>query len=78
MLVLHTVCYNRMSRVLFEVGDFCHVCVVWQEALQAFQGVMESEPDEQAGLNQVVCCFALGDKEKMKRAFLQLLDVSSP
>ncbi len=36
---------------------------------------MENCPDARSGFNLVVCYYALGDTEKMKRAFLQLVAV---
>lgn len=34
---------------------------------------MDGSPDYQSGFNLVLCYFALGDREKMKRAFSRLL-----
>ncbi|KAK9806351.1 hypothetical protein WJX72_011075 [[Myrmecia] bisecta] len=47
----------------------------YQDALQTFESIMEAQPDHHAGFNLAVSTFALGDKEKMKQAFLQLLQV---
>uniref|UniRef100_A0A7S0WZJ3 Uncharacterized protein n=1 Tax=Chlamydomonas leiostraca TaxID=1034604 RepID=A0A7S0WZJ3_9CHLO len=45
----------------------------YQDSLQSFSTVMENVPDHQTGYNLVVCAFALGDREAMKQAFLQLI-----
>jgi len=47
----------------------------YQDAMQSFDTVMENMPDHATGFNLVVCFYALGDKEKMKKAFQQLLHV---
>ena len=43
--------------------------------MQAFEQIMETDADYRAGLNLVVCCFAIGDKERMKQAFVRLANV---
>ena len=43
------------------------------DAAQTFSDVMENEPDLTSGFNLVVCHYATGDAEKMKRAFVSLL-----
>ena len=43
------------------------------DAAQTFSDVMENEPDLTSGFNLVVCYYATGDVEKMKRAFVSLL-----
>ena len=43
--------------------------------MQAFEQIMETDADYRAGLNLVVCCFAVGDKERMKQAFVRLANV---
>lgn len=43
--------------------------------MQAFEQIMETDADYRAGLNLVVCCFAIGDKERMKQAFVRLAHV---
>ncbi|MEW5306044.1 MAG: hypothetical protein WDW36_008545 [Sanguina aurantia] len=45
------------------------------DALQEFSTVMDNVPDHQTGYNLVVCSYALGDREGMKRSFLRLLNV---
>eukprot|EP00891_Asterochloris_glomerata_P007067 jgi/Astpho2/7067/fgenesh1_pm.00107_%23_31_t len=47
----------------------------YQDAMQAFEQIMETDADYRAGLNLVVCCFAIGDKERMKQAFVRLAHV---
>lgn len=47
----------------------------FQDAIQSFEAVMEANPDAQTGFNLIICYFALGDKEKMKKGLTQLLCV---
>ncbi len=43
----------------------------------SYEAIMEGRPDLQSGFNLVVCYFALGDKEKMKKGFAKLLSIKS-
>ena len=43
------------------------------DAVQSFSDVMDNEPDLTTGFNLVVCYYALGDREKMKKSFAALL-----
>ncbi|GBG87160.1 hypothetical protein CBR_g44618 [Chara braunii] len=47
----------------------------YQDAVHSFETIMEGSGDHQAGYNLVICYFALGDKEKLKKAFVKLLAV---
>ena len=49
----------------------------YQDAVQAFDSVVENVPDHIAAFNLVVCMYALGDHERMQTAFLKLLEVQS-
>lgn len=50
----------------------------YHDATQSFETVMENAPDVQAGLNLLVCYRTLGDREKMRKAFNQLLSAHPP
>ena len=41
--------------------------------MQSFSDVMDNEPDLVTGFNLVICYYALGDREKMKKSFVALL-----
>ena len=43
------------------------------DAANTLGEIMAAEPDINTGLNLIVCHYALGDKDKMKRAFVALL-----
>jgi intraflagellar transport protein 88 len=42
----------------------------------SYEHIMETRPDLQSGFNLLVCYFALGDKENMKRCLKKLLEIS--
>ena len=50
----------------------------YNDATQSFETVMENSSDVQAGLNLLVCYRALGDHERMRKAFQKLLAAQPP
>eukprot|EP00961_Rhodomonas_salina_P138753 1866740-Rhodomonas_salina.1 len=49
----------------------------YQDAIMSYEAIMEGRPDLQSGFNLVVCYFALGDKDRMKKGFAKLLSIRS-
>ena len=47
----------------------------YHEAIESFENIMQGEPDQRAAFNLLVCYFALGDTEKMKKTFTMLLSI---
>jgi intraflagellar transport protein 88 len=47
----------------------------FQDAIASFEQIMDGSPDLQTGFNLVLCHYAAGGPERMKKAFLQLLQV---
>jgi len=45
----------------------------YNDAITSFEHIMQEEPDFKTGFNLILCYYALGDKEKMKRAYQKLL-----
>jgi intraflagellar transport protein 88 len=55
----------------------CCMCLPHKDAIQSYEAIMatESAPDAQTGFNLIVCYYALGDRDKMKKGFQMLLGV---
>lgn len=47
----------------------------YPDAITSFESIMEGNADYHTGFNLVLCYFAMGDKEKMKRAFHKLISI---
>jgi intraflagellar transport protein 88 len=45
----------------------------YQDAITAYETIMEGNPDYTSGFNLILCYFAIGDKDKMKRGFQRLI-----
>ncbi|KAM8820215.1 intraflagellar transport protein 88 homolog [Eudromia elegans] len=45
------------------------------DAISSFEHTMSMSPNLKAGFNLVLCCFAVGDSEQMKKAFQKLISV---
>ncbi|XP_061176289.1 intraflagellar transport protein 88 homolog isoform X2 [Saccostrea echinata] len=47
----------------------------YNDAITSFEHIMQESPNFKTGFNLILCYFALGDREKMKRGFQKLLTV---
>lgn len=56
--------HRNIGHAFVRLGQF-------QDAITAFETVMEQRPEFLAGFNLVICYYALGDAELMKKAFLR-------
>jgi len=65
-------------RIMRNIGNAFVRMGQFQEAIENFEAIMTGNPDYQSGFNLVVCQYALGDAEQMKRAFSRLLDIPVP
>jgi len=59
---------RNIGNAFVRLGQF-------QDALASYEQIMESSPDLQTGFNLVLCYYALGDKERMRKGFSRLLSV---
>ena len=59
---------RNIANAFVRLGQF-------QDAIQSYEAVMDTAADSQTGFNLIVCYYARGDKDKMKKGFLQLLSV---
>ena len=54
-----------------ELGQF-------SDAVQSFESIVDGSPDFQTGFHLILCYYALGDKERMKKGFTKLLSMDLP
>ncbi|KYO44884.1 intraflagellar transport protein 88 homolog isoform X2 [Alligator mississippiensis] len=47
----------------------------YTDAINSFGHIMGTSPNLKAGFNLILCCFAVGDRDQMKRAFQMLIAV---
>ncbi|XP_034549851.1 intraflagellar transport protein 88 homolog isoform X2 [Notolabrus celidotus] len=47
----------------------------YQEAITSFEHIMSESPNIKTGFNLILCYYAVGDKERMKKAFQKLITV---
>lgn len=50
----------------------------YHDAIESFENIMQGEPSAQTAFNLILCLFAIGDKDKLKKAFTQLLTIEIP
>mmetsp|Transcript_18157 Transcript_18157/g.21753 ORF Transcript_18157/g.21753 Transcript_18157/m.21753 type:complete len:774 (-) Transcript_18157:386-2707(-) len=65
-------------KIMRNIGNAFVRMGQYQDAMQSYDTVMENAPDMPTGFNLVVCFYALGDKEKMKKSFVRLLTIMAP
>ncbi|KAH9111406.1 hypothetical protein LEN26_013485 [Aphanomyces euteiches] len=47
----------------------------YQDAATTFEDIMEGMPDFQSGFNLIICYYAIGEHEKMRRGFTNLIGI---
>ena len=59
---------RNIGNAFVKVGQF-------QDAITSFEAVMDASPEMHTGFNLILCYFALGDADRMKRGFQRLLNI---
>jgi len=68
MFYFRTKIMQNIGIVFVKMGQY-------NDAITSFEHIMSEAPSFKTGFNLILCYFALGDREKMKRAFQKLLTV---
>lgn len=58
-----------------NIGVVCVKQGLYNDAITAFEHIMDQEANFRTGFNLILCYFALGDRDKMRRTFQKLLKV---
>ena len=62
-------------KIMRNIGNSFVRLGQFQDAIASFEQIMDGSPDLQTGFNLVLCHYAAGEKERMRKAFSQLLSV---
>lgn len=62
-------------KIMRNIGNAFVKMGNYQDAITSFEHIMEGRPDFQTSFNLIVCYFASGDKEKMKKWFQKMLNI---
>jgi intraflagellar transport protein 88 len=65
-------------KILKNIGHAFVKLGQFQEAIDTYEGIMESQPDYQTAFNLITCYYALGNYEKMKKWFSKMLTIDVP
>lgn len=65
-------------KIMRNIGNAFVRLGQFQDAIQSFEAIMEGNPDFQTGFNLVVCYYALGDADRMRKGFSKLLSIPPP
>ena len=63
--------FRNIGNAFIKLGQF-------QDAVEAFESVMAGSPDIQTAFNLMLCHYARGDKDKMKKHFNKMLSIPIP
>jgi intraflagellar transport protein 88 len=65
-------------RIFRNIGNSFVRLGQFQDAIEAYESVMNGSADIQTAFNLMLCLYARGDKEKMKRHFVKMLSIPVP
>ena len=63
--------FRNIGNAFVKMGQF-------QDAIESYDTVMANSPDIQTAFNLLLCLYARGDKDKMKRHFSKMLTIPIP
>lgn len=75
MDLIGTASREMRFKIMRNIGNSFVRLGRFQDAIQSYEAIMEAHGDPQTGFNLIVCYYAIGDKDKMKKGFMQLLSV---
>lgn len=75
MDLIGTASREMRFKIMRNIGNSFVRLGRFQDAIESYEAIMEAHGDPQTGFNLIVCYYALGDKDKMKKGFMQLLSV---
>lgn len=62
-------------KIMKNIGNAFVRLGQYQDAIHSYEAIMEAHPNSVTGFNLILCYYALGNKELMKKGFQQLLNV---
>eukprot|EP01038_Epipyxis_sp_PR26KG_P010596 gene10596-14235_t len=65
-------------RIFRNIGNSFVKLGQFQDAIESYETIMNASPDIQTSFNLMLCYYARGDKELMKRHFIKMLSIPIP
>ena len=65
-------------QIMRNIAIACVKMGKYPDAVENFEGIMQGEPDHPVAFNLLLCYYAQGDIEKMKKTFTMLLMIEIP
>ena len=69
---------GKLPKILQNIGHAFVKIGKFQEAITSYETVMEENPDFQSSFNLIICLYALGDTERMKALYVNMLNIEIP
>lgn len=65
-------------KIMKNIGNAFVKMGQFQDAITSYESIMETNPDYHTGFNLVLCYFALGDRDRMKKGLQKLVSIRPP
>lgn len=75
---IHTTSKELRFRIFRNIGNSFVKLGQFQDAIDSYETIMSSSADIQTAFNLLLCLYARGDKEKMKKHFMKMLSIPIP
>jgi len=64
-------------RIMKNIGIVFVKMGQYADAITTYEHIMSDKPDAETGFNLLLCAYATGDKDKMKKSFLKLVQINT-
>jgi intraflagellar transport protein 88 len=65
-------------RIFRNIGNARVKLAQWPDAIDSYDSVMQGSPDIQTAFNLLLCLYARGDKDKIRKHFIKMLSIPIP
>lgn len=65
-------------KIMRNIGNAFVKLGQFSDAIQSYEAIMDANPEFQTGFNLIVCYYALGDADRMRKGFSKLLAIPPP
>eukprot|EP00698_Gefionella_okellyi_P020039 TRINITY_DN6238_c0_g1_i1.p1 TRINITY_DN6238_c0_g1~~TRINITY_DN6238_c0_g1_i1.p1 ORF type:complete len:772 (-),score=174.54 TRINITY_DN6238_c0_g1_i1:15-2330(-) len=66
---------NVRFRIMRNIGNAFVRLGMFADAIGSYEGIMDTLPDYRTGFNLIICYFALGHADSMKKGFMRILSI---
>ena len=68
--------YSFRMKIMQNIGIVFVKMGQYNDAITSFEHIMQENPDFKTAFNLLLCYYALGDREKMRKSFVKMLTIN--